>query len=397
MVSETLNTSNLKQKYSDLCVKLLVFQPTPFCNLNCTYCYLPDRKNKSRMSSKIPADTLSYLINAGIANNNMQVSWHAGEPLAAGIRFYQEAIRQMEDVLSNLQQKMNFPISTNYTISHSIQTNATLINDEWCLFFKEKHFSIGVSIDGPQFLNDKHRVFSTGKSSFDLTIRGINFLKHHEIPFHVISVISYESLDYPDEIYNFFESLGITYLGINVEEEEGINFSKIMRKENCLEKYHRFFTRLYERQQFGKVAIREVEYMRSAILNLDKTRTEMNTPFQIFSVDHLGNFSTFCPELIGIKHDKYGSFMLGNIYDTSIGDVISSERYTLMCKDIEEGIKACAKNCEYFFLCGGGAPGNKLYENGSFASTETFYCKTRIKIPVQVVLPNLEKDMSSMR
>jgi uncharacterized protein len=376
------NYSDEQHLTSSLSVRFLVLQPTPFCNLRCTYCYLSEteRGNKIRMKPNVPADVLRYLSKSKIAAKQMKILWIAGEPLAVGIQFYREAVEQMDKALEK-----------DHTIFHTIQTNATLINEEWCEFFKEKNFGVGVSIDGPQFLNDKHRIFSTRKGSFELIMRGIRLLKQYQVPFYPLAVISYDSLNYADEIYDFFESIEANRLALNIEEEQGINTSKTMRKGDCLEKYRKFLERLYERQKTGKVIVREIEEIQQAILGGDRIGTEMNNPFHIFAVDHTGNFSTFCPELLTTKHEKYGTFVLGNIYDTPIEKVLSSEKYIEICKEIQTGVDACKQTCEYFFLCGGGAPGNKLHENKSFASTETFYCKTKIKIPVQVVLPHLEE------
>lgn len=362
-------------------VEQIILQPTPYCNLDCKYCYLPDRQNKSRMSPDLPADVLNFIVSSGLASPEMQIVWHAGEPLAAGLKFYQQAT----DKISAL----NLP----YSISHSIQTNATLINESWCSFFKEANFTVGVSLDGPQFLHDHNRVFASGKGSFELTMRGLRLLQQHGLNPNIIAVISSKSLDYPDQIYDFFLEVGISHLGINIEEDEGINRSKTIHAPDFIQKCFAFFERLYERNKTGKLVIRETEWIKNLMLKPKRKMGSMlNEPFRILNVDYKGDFSTFCPELLGMSHKHYGSFVLGNIYKTAFSEVVSSPKFRQIDQDIQMGVKNCKETCEYFFLCGGGTPTNKLYENGSFQSTETFNCIAKIKIPVQVILPALEKE-----
>lgn len=362
-------------------VEQVILQPTPYCNLDCKYCYLPNRADRSRMTPQLPADVLSFIHSSNLSSPNMQLVWHAGEPLAAGLKFYEEALRHISS--------KNFPNS----ISQSIQTNATLINDAWCAFFKEHHFSVGVSLDGPEFLHDDQRLMRSGKGSFGLAMRGVELLQKHGITPTVIAVITSKSLDYADEIYDFFEKIGIESLGINIEEQDGVNYSKTIHTSNFIEKCFIFFQRLYERSRAGKVSIREVERVRGVIFKKSvEIKNMLSQPFRILSVDYAGNFSTFCPELLGMSHKKYGTFSLGNIYKTSLLEVLSSIKFRQIHEDIQEGVRNCEKSCEYFFLCGGGAPTNKLYENGSFESTETFNCVAKVKIPVQVILPSLEQE-----
>ena len=188
-------------------VEEIIIQSTPYCNLNCKYCYLPNRDDRSRTNPILLADVLRYLHLSGYASPKMDIIWHAGEPLAAGLRFYKETMEHVSAA--------NLP----YSVIHNIQTNATLINDNWCSFFKDHDFKIGVSLDGPEFIHDHNRVFRSGKGSFALTMRGIQLLQSYGINPHLIAVVTSKSLNYADEIYDFFEKIGIRRAGFNIEEE----------------------------------------------------------------------------------------------------------------------------------------------------------------------------------
>jgi uncharacterized protein len=366
----------------------VILQPTSFCNLRCKYCYLSEesRSTKNKMKPETARDIIKFIVDSGYANNKLVVRWHAGEPLAAGLDFYQNAIPLMDKVLPE-----------GYKIIHTLQTNGVYINDEWCDFFKENSIVVGVSIDGPEFLNDKNRVTPKGSGTFNLTMRGINFLKKHNIPFDTISVITYDSLANAEKFYNFFEGLGVRYIAYNIEESEGYNSSSLLKKDDFLPKYVAFFSKLYELEKLGKTKIREVRERHYGILyGVEQIETIMSKPFFMMNFDFEGNFSTFCPEMLDVDTELYGPFNFGNIYSNKLKDVLDSEKYSKVWRDIQLGIEACKNECKYFSLCGGGAPANKLFENGSFNSTETFYCISKIKIPTDIICEDLilEKQKS---
>src|SRR5437588_7446046 len=108
-------------------------------------------------------------------------------------------------------------------LNHCMQTNGTLINDEWCEFIKGCQIEIGVSLDGPKDLHDHNRKTRSLNGTFDRVVRGLSLLRNHDIPFHVISVLTRRSLADPTAIFEFFESLGIRRVHFNIEEIEGIH------------------------------------------------------------------------------------------------------------------------------------------------------------------------------
>ena len=108
------------------------------------------------------------------------------------------------------------------------------------------------------------------------------------------------------------------------------------------------------------------------------------TPFAILNIDCDGNFSTFSPELLGLASDRYGTFTLGNILTDSLADAFDSPRLHAIETDIRAGVERCRATCAYFDYCGGGAPGNKYFENGSFDSTETMFCRLSCQTVIDV-------------
>lgn len=168
-------------------LELLVVQPTPFCNINCSYCYLPDRQSTRRMTSAALEQTFRWVFASGLVQAPFTLLWHAGEPLVLPVAFYQQA-----DELLRRHNVDNVPVLK------SFQTNATLIDADWCAYLRQPDIHLGVSVDGPAFLHDRHRKTRQGQGTLDRVLRGIHLLHEHGIPFQVISVLTQDALDYPD-------------------------------------------------------------------------------------------------------------------------------------------------------------------------------------------------------
>jgi uncharacterized protein len=367
-------------------IRLVVIQPTSFCNLNCDYCYLPDRQLKNQLSLDLIEPIFKMIFSSRFLQQDFRICWHAGEPLAVPISFYQNAFERIRAA----DRKYN---TTPCQVRQTIQTNATLINQDWCDLFKQHQVHVGVSIDGPAFLHDAHRKTRRGLGTHASTMRGINYLQHNELDFSVITVLTQDSLPYADQIFQFFIDNGITDVGFNMEETEGIHRSSSLNQEAVAVPYRRFIQRFWQlvAQTAGEFKLREFEEICGLIYADDRaTDTEMNQPFAIVNIDHQGNFSTFDPELLSIKTDAYGDFVLGNVLRDTLESVCGSEKFQRIYQDIAAGIDLCQQSCQYFGVCGGGASSNKYWENGTFRSAETNACKNRIKVVTDVVLDALE-------
>jgi uncharacterized protein len=366
-------------------IELLVIQPTPFCNIDCRYCYLPNRDSKAVVTPETLSKLFSQVFASGWVHDGLSVVWHAGEPMVLPIGFYQSAFR-MIDALR--------PVDVGVT--HSFQTNGTLIDEAWCKFFSEEHVNLGVSIDGPQRLHDRNRRTRSGRGTFDKTIAGIRLLRRHEVPFHVISVLSLESMVSPREMFDFYVEEGIQHVCFNVEESEGEHVSRSFADAGVEAAYYRFLSEFWgmSANAPGKITfIREIEH---ALLQVIRPKdapfsNQLVEPFAITSMDWGGNISTFSPELLGLKNTDYGDFLLGNINRDDLLDLPKRANFAKMLEDIETGVTMCREGCEYFSVCGGGEPVNKLAENGSFASTETTYCRVTKMRATDLVLDAIER------
>jgi uncharacterized protein len=374
-------------------ISLLVIQPSPFCNLDCDYCYLPSRSTTARMNLRILAATFQNIIGSGLVRETLNVVWHAGEPLAVPVSYYREAF----DVISAMTP-------SGVDVRHSFQTNATLVSRPWCDFIHEYSISIGVSIDGPKEIHDRHRVTKGGRGTFDRVMRGIRLLQENDITFSVIAVITAASLDFPEDIFSFFLDLGIRDLGFNIEELEGSHETSSLSPPEVNEKMMKFWYILYKlsKRSNDAIRIREFEHARSALTqspfyDLNRGYNKQALPLAIVSVDHSGNISTFSPELLGINIGYFSDFTFGNVDRTELKQILEHPEFINIGNEVYQGVCRCASDCEFFSLCGGGAPANKYFEHGTFASTETMFCRFTIQMPLAVLAEDLEQDLGLKR
>jgi uncharacterized protein len=366
-------------------IDLLVVQPTPFCNIDCKYCYLPDRNSKAIIAPQTLHNLFSQVFASGWVRDGVSVVWHAGEPMVLPIAFYRDAFAMIESLRPR-----------DLSVVHSFQTNGTLIDKAWCAFFTEAQVNLGVSIDGPRHLHDRNRVTRSGRGTFDRTIAGVRLLRQCEVPFHVISVLSSDSMAAPQEMFDFYVAEGIEQVCFNVEESEGDHVSESFCDTGADAAYYRFLREFWRLSAAapGKITfLREIEHALQQVIRPKEAAfcNPLVEPFAITSMDWAGNISTFSPELLGLKNPAYDDFILGNINRDALVDLPRRPAFSRMLADIGTGVAMCRDGCEYFSVCGGGEPVNKLAENGSFASTETTYCRlTKMRV-TDLVLDALER------
>jgi uncharacterized protein len=301
------------------------------------------------------------------------------------IGFYCDAFRMIERLTPG-----------HVTVAHSFQTNGTLIDEAWCAFFSEEQVNVGVSVDGPKHLHDRNRLTRSGRGTFDKTIAGIRLLRRNGVPFHVISVLSTASMAAAREMFDFYVEEGIEEVCFNVEESEGDHVSRSFAEIGIEAAYYRFLSEFWRLSTVapGRLTfIREIEHALQHVIRPKDAPfgNQLVEPFAVISMDWAGNISTFSPELLGLKNPEYGDFLLGNINRDALIDLPQRPNFARMLRDIGAGVEMCRERCEYFSVCGGGEPVNKLAENGTFASTETAYCRLTKMRATDLVLDALER------
>jgi uncharacterized protein len=175
----------------------LLSKPTgAICNLDCAYCFFLDKEvfypgSKFRMSDEVLEQYLRQLIESH-QTEAVNIAWQGGEPTLMGLDFYRRAI--------TIAEKYRRP---GMRFLHTMQTNGTLLDDEWAAFFKEHNFLIGISLDGPRELHDVYRVDKGGRPTFDKVVRGVRLLQKHNVEYNILTTVNRVNADYPLEVYRF--------------------------------------------------------------------------------------------------------------------------------------------------------------------------------------------------
>jgi len=368
-------------------INQLVMQPTSFCNIDCRYCYLPDRSRRTVMSDATLEATFREVLGSPLADPRLLIVWSLGEPLSAPMSFYQKAFALAEKIKRN-----------GTTVNHHFQTNGTLLNEEWCNFIQENRVGIAVSIDGPRELHNESRRTRGGGGTFDQAMRGIRLLQEHHIDFGIISVVSARTLDQPDLLFDFYEENGFARVGLNVEEIDGANKHSSLECMDAERRFRQFMRQILLRFRSSSTVnyLREYRPDTVAVLRDASAKRAAIDPQRpgIVSVSVDGDFTLLGPELLGARDARGDEFILGNFRRDSLASVLESEKFLRQSSEVDEGIAACKSSCRYFAVCGGGPPSNKFFENGSFASTETFYCRLMCQAIADVTLETISERES---
>ncbi|MFF0550813.1 cyclophane-forming radical SAM peptide maturase AmcB [Streptomyces sp. NPDC004311] len=341
----------------------VIMQPTTQClPMDCTYCYLPFRKTKNLMTVDV-AQAVAKPVNEWAAGDPaFEVVWHGGEPLATGREHLAALMAPFDGV------------------KHSVQTNAALVDDSWCGFFQQHEMHVGVSIDGPEDMNT-HRITLAGHPGFRVTMRGIERLQRHGIPFSAIAVVSDPNPAEAARFYEFFAELGVTTLGINVEEEEGVNRGSV---DADPVRAAEFWAALADAWRANPVIrLREIQRVLNfagAVLGGHDTAPGPATapwdPMPTIAYD--GGVVMLSPELAGFTDARFGDFTTGNVLREGLDVLVAeAEERTPWIPEFWQGVDACRATCPAFAFCGGAHAANRYFEHdGRFDGTRTRYCTT---------------------
>jgi uncharacterized protein len=273
-----------------------------------------------------------------------------------------------------------------------------LIDDAWCDLFLDYGVRVGVSIDGPASLHDKRRRTRSGAGTHALAMRGVDRLKRRGVPFHVITVVTKDTLECPEELAAFYRVHGMLDVAFNIEEVEGINLTSTLNIGQVEGRFREFFGAFLRSalDHEPPIALREWRETMSMLANPAYGRMTTNSqdqPFAMVTVSSCGEMFTFSPELAGINNGRYGTLSIGRLPGASLSEVLASRMFRAMWRDVQAGIKRCRENCLYFNLCLGGAPANKLAECGTFDAAEALYCRLTHKAVSDVVLTDFERRL----
>ncbi len=335
----------------------VVMQPTTLCNLDCAYCYLPLRGADRRMPVAV-AEAVAAEVNGWARTSRFSVVWHGGEPLATGREHFARLLAPFGP-----------------EVEHHVQTNATLIDDEWCGFLAEHRIRVSVSVDGPQHRNGD-RVTRGGRPAYERIMRGIEALRRHDIGFSALCVVGRPEPGLATELYDYFLDLGCDVLGINVEELEGVNTRTNRLPPEAVTAFWAELVAAWRRDP--RIHLREIEWsLRYASAVLDGTADAV-LPRQLDPIPTIaqdGSVVLLSPELAGFSDARYGDFTSGNVLSSRLGEILAGAATTPWIAEFLTGVEACRTTCQYFGFCGGAHAANRYFEHGRFDVTETDHCR----------------------
>lgn len=268
-------------------------------------------------------------------------------------------------------------------VEHHVQTNATLIDDAWCAFFQRHGMEVGISLDGPA-TRSALRVDRAGRPAYDRILQGVEALRRHDIRFAAICVVADPRPGLARELYEYFCELGCYWLGVNIEEREGVNTRDNARADADVRGFWAELTEAWAADP--RIGLREVEwtlhYLRATLHGEhDTVLPRRRDP--VPTVAHDGRVVVFSPELAGFDHAPgYGDFALGNVRDRSLAQIVAGAAHPSgWVAEYLAGVERCRRRCPYFGFCGGAHASNRYFELGRFDATETEHCRnTKIRL-----------------
>lgn len=334
------------------------------CNLRCKYCYYLEK-------SKLYKDTPSRLISEKLLEdftreyieaqtmNDVLFAWHGGETTMRPLSFYRKAVE--------LQKKY----AGGRRISNVIQTNGTLLTDEWCQFFKENNWLVGVSIDGPQDFHDEYRHTPTGGPSWMKVMKGISLLNRHGVEWNALAVVNDYNADFPLEFYRFFKDMRCRYIQITpiveriVNHDDGRHLATLTDSADAPladfsvtpEQWGDFLCAIFDEWVLNDVGETYVEIFDCILANWVGV-----TPGICVYAKECGHAGVmeFNGDVYSCDHFVFPEYKLGNIHDKSIVEMLYGEQQQQFSRLKHKSLPQECLQCEWEFACHGECPKNRF-------------------------------------
>jgi uncharacterized protein len=356
--------------------RLLVIQPSPWCNIDCRYCYLRDRRNRAVMSDATVAAIAERIVAEIAPSTETLVVWHGGEPTTVPLAWYRAAMARLS------------PAKRGATLRYSLQTNGIGLDDDWALFLRETGTAVGLSLDGPEDLHDRHRRTRSGGPTWHLAMAALARLRRRGIEPGIITVLTADAIDRADDLLEFYATHGIFRVSFSVEEREGANAASSLDGPGWPRRMEGFLARFLQGVVARGLPIHVREAERILGLLADRAAGHGNDqvePLAIVTVDHRGGLYSFSPEFTEHAAGDWAHLRLGDVHDQTLSDIAAGPALRRLTGEIGVGLAACAAGCAYWPVCGGGAPVNRLAETGSLAAAETQFCRLTVQATVNAL------------
>ena len=348
------------------------------CNLACKYCYYLEKNKlyptaqRHLMSDEMLEQFTREYIEAQTMNQVL-FTWHGGEPLLRSIDFYRKAL--------SLQQKY----AGGRCIDNVIQTNGTLLTDEWCEFFVQNHWLVGISIDGPQPYHDHYRLTAAGKPSWQKVMQGIKLLKKHGVEWNAMAVVNAYNVNHPLEFYRFFKENGCQFLQFTpiverlTRHEDGRTLASLADKNEIPlseasvtpERWGYFLCAIFDewvRKDVGKIFVEIFDCTLANWMGISPGICAYSKECGHAGVmEHNG-------DVYSCDHFVFPEYKLGNIRDHSLIDMLYGEQQQEFSRLKHSSLPRQCKECDMEFACHGECPKNRFMKDKYGDSGLNYLC-----------------------
>lgn len=348
------------------------------CNLACKYCYYLEKNKlyptaqRHLMSNEMLEQFTREYIEAQTMNQVL-FTWHGGEPLLRSIDFYRKAL--------SLQQKY----AGGRHIDNVIQTNGTLLTDEWCEFFAQNHWLVGISIDGPQPYHDHYRLTAAGKPSWQKVMQGIKLLKKHGVEWNAMAVVNAYNANHPLEFYRFFKENGCQFLQFTpiverqTRHEDGRTLASLADKNEIPlseasvtpEQWGYFLSAIFDewvRKDVGKIFVEIFDCTLANWMGISPGICAYSKECGHAGVmEHNG-------DVYSCDHFVFPEYKLGNIRDHSLIDMLYGEQQQEFSRLKHSSLPRQCKECDMEFACHGECPKNRFMKDKYGDSGLNYLC-----------------------
>lgn len=348
------------------------------CNLACKYCYYLEKNKlyptaqRHLMSDEMLEQFTREYIEAQTMNQVL-FTWHGGEPLLRSIDFYRKAL--------SLQQKY----AGGRRIDNVIQTNGTLLTDEWCEFFAQNHWLVGISIDGPQPDHDHYRLTAAGKPSWKKVMQGIKLLKKHRVEWNAMAVVNAYNANHPLEFYRFFKENGCQFLQFTpiverlTRHEDGRTLASLADKDEISlseasvapEQWGYFLCAIFDewvRKDVGKIFVEIFDCTLANWMAISPGICAYSKECGHAGVmEHNG-------DVYSCDHFVFPEYKLGNIRDHSLVDMLYGEQQQEFSRLKHSSLPRQCKECDMEFACHGECPKNRFMKDKYGDSGLNYLC-----------------------
>jgi uncharacterized protein len=348
------------------------------CNLNCSYCYYLEKEllYENRKSYQMSDQLLERFVKEYIEAQptpNVSFTWHGGESLLRDVEFYKKALRYQKMYAKGRQ------------VENCIQTNGVLLNDDWCEFFAENNFLVGVSIDGPEHCHDIYRKNKGGKGTFREVMRGIELLKKHGVEFNTMSVINNYNARYPLEVYCFLKEIGSKYLQFSPVVERiaiGEKFSlqtpeserqnvKIAEWSVTPEEFGDFYIKIFDewvKKDVGETFVQLFDATLAGFVGVE--------PGVCYFTKRCGHAAVieFNGDVYSCDHFVFPEHRLGNIYQTPFLTMMLSEQQVAFGEKKRMLPTQCLE-CKFLSVCNGECPKNRFVSTKEGEPNVNYLCE----------------------